>query len=193
MTIEQKKRILQRIHTIAEQKERVLVGIDGRCTSGKSSFGLWLQEQTNGTLLHMDDFFLQKDQRTPERYAAAGENVDHERFLKEVLLPLFRGEDFLYQPFDCHSMSLQKGTWIHPGAVVIVEGSYALREDLRPYYDVTVFMDVSQEKQKQRILQRNPDQVEAFQKQWIPQEEKYLSVYHIAEACDFCLDTSMDF
>ena len=35
-------------------------------------------------IFHMDDFYLQKYQRTQERYNEPGGNVDRERFKKEV-------------------------------------------------------------------------------------------------------------
>ena len=40
----------------------------------------------------MDDFFLQPDQRTKERFESPGENVDHERFEEEILIPLSKHE-----------------------------------------------------------------------------------------------------
>ena len=49
----------------------------------------------------MDHFFLRPEQRTPERLRTPGENVDHERFLEEVLCPLRAGRVFWYRPFDC--------------------------------------------------------------------------------------------
>jgi len=75
-------------------KKHKRIAIDGRCASGKSTLGAFLQKETGGNLIHMDDFFLRPEQRTKERYATPGENVDHERFYEEVLVPLQNGEDF---------------------------------------------------------------------------------------------------
>lgn len=46
----------------------------------------------------MDDFFLLPQDRTPERLAKPGENVDHERFDREVLSPLCHGQTAVYRP-----------------------------------------------------------------------------------------------
>ena len=48
--------ILKRINQVIEKQGYVVIGIDGRCASGKSHFSRWLQEQTRGTLIHMDTF-----------------------------------------------------------------------------------------------------------------------------------------
>ena len=66
----------------------VLIAIDGRCGSGKSTLGEYLQKTAGAQLLHMDDYYLRPEQRTRERYETPGENVDHERFLEEVMEPL---------------------------------------------------------------------------------------------------------
>ena len=54
----------------------------------------------------MDDFFLRPEQRTPERYAEPGGNVDRERFLAEVLIPLRAGETVQYRRFDCSTFTV---------------------------------------------------------------------------------------
>ena len=54
----------------------------------------------------MDDFYLQPHQRTEERLAEPGGNVDRERFLQEVLIPLHEGHDAVYRVFDCQILAL---------------------------------------------------------------------------------------
>ena len=51
--------------------------------SGKSVLGQLLSEVYSCNLFHMDDFFLRPEQRTAERLAEAGGNVDRERFLEK--------------------------------------------------------------------------------------------------------------
>ena len=101
MNIPEKEIILERIKA---SKKPVIVSIDGRCASGKSTLAKELAEELNADVIHMDDFYLRKEQRTPERYAEPGGNVDAERFLSEVLIPLKKGKAFTYHPFDCTVM-----------------------------------------------------------------------------------------
>ena len=86
-TITQLKALTDRIDKLMDEKGCVVVGIDGSCTSGKSTLAGWLAEQYDCNVFHMDDYFLRPEQRTAERFAEPGGNVDRERFAEEVLLP----------------------------------------------------------------------------------------------------------
>lgn len=180
--------ICERIRKILAQKGFCIVSIDGRCGSGKSTFGKKLQKEFDGNLLHMDDFFLRMEQRTPERYAAPGENVDHERFEQEVLIPLSERKPFVFYPFDCTCMHVSgKGVEVPVKAVNIIEGSYSMRTDLRKYYDLTVFLTVDPQEQIKRIIARNPDKEDAFREKWIPLEEAYFSAFDVENAADIVI------
>ena len=87
-------------------KSPLLVAIDGRCGSGKTTLGFYLQELFDCNLFHMDDFFLRVEQRTPERMKEVGGNVDYERFEKTVLEPLQKKQNVFYQPFSCSVISI---------------------------------------------------------------------------------------
>ena len=176
------------IRHLAEKNATVIVAIDGRCASGKTTMAELLRQELHGVLLHMDDFFLQPEQRDPERLAIPGENVDHERFLQEVLEPLHRGEKFVYRPYDCHTRSFLPPVEIIPGQINIVEGAYCCHPTLWPYYDLHIFMTVDGEKQLRRIAGRNgKEALPAFQNRWIPLEEKYFAAYDIAARCELCI------
>lgn len=167
-----------------------IVAIDGRCASGKSSFGKIVSEMTGAVLLHMDDFFLRPEQRTAERYQTPGANVDYERFEEEVLKPLRVGTSYLYRPFDCRRMRLTQGKVMEPGRITLVEGSYSMHSKLIKYYDLKVFLTVDKEVQLKRIEARNPDKVTDFVKRWIPLEEKYFSACHPEMNADLIFDTT---
>ena len=53
----------------AQDQSPVIVAIDGRCGAGKSTLAAVLAERLDANLIHMDDFFLRPEQRTPEYYA----------------------------------------------------------------------------------------------------------------------------
>ena len=59
------------INEIIKQEDNtdrpILVAIDGRCGSGKTTLGEYLKGQFDCNLFHMDDFFLRMEQRTPDR------------------------------------------------------------------------------------------------------------------------------
>lgn len=182
--------ILERIEALMAEKERVLVAIDGRCGAGKSTLAAALQQRLSCPLIHMDDFFLRPEQRTPARLAESGGNIDHERFLTEVLRPLRAGERFAYRPFSCATFTLGEPVEVTPGPVTLIEGSYSCHPALRACYDLTVFLSVGREEQLARLRARGGDAAaETFRTRWIPLEERYFSAFAIAERSDILLET----
>ena len=69
-----------KIDMLLGEREFVIVAIDGKCTSGKTTLAGRLAEIYDCNVFHMDDFFLRPEQRTAERFAEVGGNVDYERF-----------------------------------------------------------------------------------------------------------------
>ena len=67
----------KRIDLLLAQSGQVIVAIDGNCTAGKTTLAGMLEEMYDCSVFHMDDFFLRPEQRTPERYAEIGGNVDY--------------------------------------------------------------------------------------------------------------------
>lgn len=162
----------------------VRLAIEGGSASGKTMLGQILAERYDCTVFHMDDFFLRPEQRTASRFAEPGGNVDRERFLEEVLLPLRRGEKIFYRRFDCATMQLQKPIEIVPGKLVVTEGAYSMHPELTPYYDLSVFLDISPELQRDRISRRNTsEKAKRFFTEWIPMEQAYFAAFDIPARC----------
>lgn len=166
-----------------------LIALDGRCAAGKTTLAAQLQEKTGCNVLHMDDFFLRPEQRTKERLQQPGGNVDWERFRDEVLFPLKRGISCFYRPYDCHTQMFKKSVQIYPNGLTLVEGSYSCHPELWNFYHFHIFLTVSPEKQLCRIRKRNgTEELEMFQKKWIPLEELYFQTFSIKERCELCYD-----
>ena len=56
--------ILQEIQM--NKKEPLLIAIDGRCASGKTTLASRIKEEINCNVIHMDYFFLRPEQRTED-------------------------------------------------------------------------------------------------------------------------------
>ena len=179
------EKVKREIEKLLAEKESVIVAIDGRCASGKTTFANVLQQEMACNVVHMDDFFLRPEQITEARLQAPGENVDHERFWEEVLLPYKKGAVVSYRPYDCHTQQLKAPVYIVPGKVLIVEGAYSCHKSLYDHYDLHIFMDVEPEVQMERIVARNgAEQAKRFREMWIPLEERYLSAFDVEERCE---------
>ena len=175
------------IRSLPESGQTRVIAIDGRCASGKTTLAKQLREVLDCTVVHMDEFFLRPEQRTPERLSTPGGNVDYERFRQEVLMPLKRGTAFQYRPYDCKRQTLAESIRIVPREIAIVEGSYSCHPALWDSYDLRMFLTVEHQEQMRRIRKRNGEQAaETFLKKWIPMEELYFSTYRIENRCDLC-------
>ena len=166
----------------------LLIALDGRCAAGKTTLANRLAEQYGWGVIHLDDFFLQPSQRTSQRLAEPGGNLDRERLISEVLLPLTRHRPGVYRVFDCRTMGFAAVPRPLPAApVVLLEGSYACHPDLRPLCGLHVFLTVDPGEQLRRLTARNPARLQDFRTRWIPMEEQYFRYFHIPETCDLTL------
>lgn len=180
------------INRYRKENKDVVIAIDGKAASGKSTLAKFLCDMYQANIFHLDDFFLQPHQRVPERLLKPGGNVDHERFKEQVLLPLSKKETVHYQRFQCHTMTLEQETTPYPYTpVTIIEGSYSMLEELRQYYDITVALTLEDIKQIGRIYQRNDEEhALMFQSKWIPLENEYLNYYNVFKQVDYLFDTT---
>ncbi len=179
--------LLAKIDTMQRDGE-VRLAIEGGSASGKSTLGKMLAEIYGCTLFHMDDFFLTPSMRTAERLAEAGGNVDRERFLAEVLTPLSRGEEVAYRRYDCSTGEIMPPEARKPTRLTVTEGAYSMHPKLADFYNLSVFLEITPELQRARILKRNsPEMAERHFSTWIPMEERYFDAFNIRERCDVTL------
>ncbi len=173
--------VVKNPHETAGRKT-YLAAIDGMCGSGKSTMARILQEIYDCRLFHMDDYFLRPEQRTEERYAQPGGNVDYERFKEEILDHIGDKDGLRYRPFDCRTFSLQWDIEARWHSLNIVEGSYSQHPYFGDVYDLRFFCRVSPEEQRRRIrLRSGEEMLKKFEKIWIPMEDTYFKACGIQE------------
>lgn len=161
----------------------LIVAIEGGSASGKTTLASILAGIYDCNVFHMDDFFLRPEQRTPERFSEIGGNVDRERFLSEVLVPLKKGETVCYRPFDCARWALGEPITVAPKKLTVIEGAYSMHPELEGYYDHSVFLDIDADHQRERVLKRNPALADRFFGEWIPLENRYFGATRVKERC----------
>lgn len=189
------QKLIESILRIKNEKGNVLVAIDGRCASGKTTLaenlkGSLLAKGEKVTVIHIDEFFLRPEQRTKERLSVPGENIDHERFLEEVLKPINNGGKVKYRPFDCSIFALAEEKEVEINDIIIIEGSYSLNKNLSKFYDYKIFVTSDIKTRLDRILVRNGEKMQkVFIERWIPMEESYFEAFNIESECDFVLVT----
>lgn len=190
-SVESMKSAIDRVERLLAEGRCAFVAIDGPCASGKTVFAASLHERFGGNVLHMDDFFLRPEQRTPERFAEPGGNVDRERFEVEVLKPLAAGKAVRYRPWDCHTGDFATSRSVEPAALTVVEGSYSMHPALRGYYDLTMCLIVDPSERLRRLEARNPRMLQRFIDEWIPLENRYFESTNTQGSADLLVDTAL--
>ena len=179
--------IQSHIKFLLQQRDFIVIAIDGNCAAGKTTLAVKLSDLYDCNVFHMDDFFLRPEQRTPERFVQPGGNIDYERFAEEVLCPLMSRKTFFYRPFNCKTFDFSKPIRVTPKKINVIEGSYSHHPYFKDPYDLKIFMAITPEVQRQRILHRPSSLHKKFFEEWIPMERQYFEEFYIHHLSDICL------
>ena len=169
--------------------QTTLVAIDGLGGAGKSTLAMELGETLDTfSIVALDDFYR------PVAAALAPEQAcdayfDWQRLRDTVLAPLSRNSHACYQRYDWVSDALAEWHEVSPGGVVIVEGVYSTRPELRPRFDVTIFVDTPREERLARMLDRLYNDV-AWVERWMAAEDWYLEHMRPLDHVDLVVDGS---
>jgi uridine kinase len=181
--------LLDEIDRLLKINDRTIVAIDGNSTAGKSTLAAFLKNAYTCNVISMDHFFLRPEQRTRERLIQPGGNIDYERFVDQVLNPLKSESTFAYRPYDCKSGEFTEPITIDQRPLIVIEGVYSMHPNFtKPaynLYEIKVFLQVDEDEQKRRLLDRNPLMYERFINEWIPMENLYFEYFKIANNCDY--------
>ncbi len=184
------EKIIRKINELRVKNERLLIAIDGKCASGKTTLAEHIGQQIDCNIFHTDDYFLRPEQRTKDRLNEPGGNIDRERFSLEIIIPVLQGKDFYYYPYNCRKGALDDPIRSECKPINIIEGAYSCHPAMREYYDLRIFLSVSADKQLERLRKReNAESLEKFISKWIPLEERYFSSLNIPGHCDMNIVT----
>lgn len=167
--------VIAKVYELLEKQNVVFVAVDGFCGSGKTYLAKLLSELWDAEIIHADDFFLPPAMRTEARLSEVGGNIHYER-LAETLKQAEVHRPFDYFRYDCRLGSFVTKHFT-PKRLVIVEGTYVLREDLARHCDVKVQLVVSKLTQASRLIAREGSAgYEVFKNRWIPLENRYFDL-----------------
>ena len=176
---------------LANAAAPVVLALDGRCGSGKTTLANTLARQFPASItLHTDDFYLPPAQRIRGWEKTPCANMDLARLRDDVLAPARAGKPVLYRAYSCREGAYLPPRVLGPAPLVIVEGSYSHHPLLAGYETLQVFVTCSREAQTRRLQAREGERYANFAARWVPLEEGYLAQYHIAETADFVVDTT---
>jgi len=159
-------------------RNRYIIGIDRPGASGKSCLAdQILAQMSDIQIVHFDDFYLGND--AADTKLTLGSRFDWARLEQQVLLPLSNNQKAYYQVYDWQLQKLGKWKTVMPNGIVIVEGVYSTRSELRHYYDLTVFVTANYETRLQRGIDRDGiSSRDKWMKEWMPEEIMYIESEH---------------
>lgn len=141
---------------LAQTPTRPLVlALDGRCGSGKTTLANALAAQLPGcTLLRTDDFYLPPARRSPDWAHTPCANMDLTRLRDEALRPAYAGQPVAYRAYSCREGAFLPPAQLPAQPLVILEGSYSHHPLLRPYETLRVFVTCTKAEQTRRLQAR---------------------------------------
>lgn len=164
-----------------------LVAIDGRSGSGKSTFAEEIADQVKHTqIVHGDDFYRVMDEAERLKLDAAGGYqlyIDWQRLKRDVLDRFRRGEVARYRQYDWGANVLAGWKDVHPQGLVLVEGVYSTRPELRHFFDLTIYVEVAEEVRIQRQIERDQNSLDWI-KRWAAAEEYFEANFSPAKKAD---------
>jgi len=150
-----------------ERPHPVRVAIDGRSAAGKTTFSAALAERLAASgreiaVVHLDDYHPVGYRQgggsaayTPERYIDEG--FDFAAFQRDVLEPTRPGGSgaVAFALAGVFDDAPECGVVLGPGSILIVDGAFLLKPDLRGWWDYAIWLDVSFETMIRRAVGRD--------------------------------------
>jgi len=182
--------IFNRIDELLNKKDHVIVAIDGCSASFKTTFSDILAKRYDSNIIHIDDFYNKKTENTPKHLKISVEGNINYPYLKENVIDRLKDDSFLYQKFDCKTQTFLKEEIVYKKSLAIIEGTYSLNPKLGKYYDLSIFFDLNEDTQKERIMIRNKDSFEWFISTWVRLEKVYFAHFNIKNNVDIVINTT---
>jgi uridine kinase len=195
--------VVATIRARAVRAQRLVVAIDGRSGSGKSTVATAVARAIGAVIVPCDDFFAASvsnaewDRRTPEQRAA--EAMDWRRLKREAIEPLRAGRPARWYAFDFPAGPRADGTYPLQGIptelaskpVVLLDGAYSARPELADVLDLSVLVEAASLTREARLAAREAaDFLQQWHARWDLAEDYYFGQVRPPSAFDVVLQTN---
>lgn len=165
-----------------------VVAIDGGSGAGKSTIAHAVADRLDGVVIPCDDFFsvhvTDLEWNKMPANARADSCLNWRRLKAEALIPLKEGRPAKWKALDFESGQQADGTYslkdsfevAEPKRLIVLEGAFASRAELRDEIDFAVLVDVPAPVRHARLRSREaPEVLEYWHARWDEAEELYLA------------------
>lgn len=203
------QKLRARILGIKHPGRSSIIGIDGVDLSGKTSLSNELAEMITKTsqkviLIHVDDFLQPSEIRNQRgKFSPIGfyeDYFDFSTLFDCILLPTHFGERVTYSFYANTSQGREKQLidyTIEPGDLLLVEGLFLLRKELRMCFDLLIRLKISPSLVLERAIARDIPKLGSFEyvrrhykEQVLPAQAIYETMFEPDEHSDIVIDNS---
>ncbi len=172
----------------------ILVAVDGRSGTGKSSIAKIIAERLGGVEIVADNFWVggtneEWDKKSPKEKAEQA--IDWKRIRNEVLEPLLAGKPATWRPFDWESGHGQSENALHsePKPLIVLDGAYATRPELQDIIDFSLLVEVPNDiSRRTRLVEREGEEyMKDWHNRWDVAEDYYFSNVRQPESFDMVI------
>lgn len=194
------------IHNRKSPDRPLVVGITGVDTAGKSRLAVSLEDRLRAgrqpmQLIHVDDFHRPRAQRSdpeltePQQFYRL--SIDFGRLTRELLEPIRQrgGVETRLRLLDhfTDTWCVHRSYQVQAETVVLIEGIFLLRPEIRPFIDVMVFLEVDEPTVLARAEARDvPGQgievMARYHRKYLPGQREYLAANHPQTHADIIVD-----
>lgn len=187
----------------AAERSPLVVALDGRSGSGKSTFATAVACLIPATIVPCDDFFAANisahgwDIRSPAERAR--DALDWARLIREAIEPLLAGHSATWFPFDFAAGTRADGSYAlstdvvrrDPARVIILDGAYSARPELGRFVQFSILMEAPEAVRWHRLAAREePGFLAAWHARWDGAEDHYFTHVVPPTAFDIVVDGS---
>lgn len=189
---------IYRIRELSRTTSPLVIAVDGRSGTGKSTLSAWIAGQVDATLIDQDDFYAGGAIETWQRLTPqekADRVIDWRRVRAEVLQPLRAGVRASWQPFDWETMEglAAEPITAQPSSMVILDGAYSSRPELADLIDLSILVTLPDAVRRARLRQREGEEVASeWHAIWDEAEEYYFNAVRPPEAFDVVINRPVD-
>ncbi len=183
--------VCKRITEIKAMKNKpIVVAVDGRSGTGKSTISALIAESTRGVLINTDDFWSggsDEEWEAKDPQTRADRAIDWQRLKREVIEPFLSAAVVQYFPFNFQDGSGLSASPIvvQPADIIILDGAYSSRPELEDLIDFSILV-ISQDdaaRRRRLILREGLKYMQRWHRLWDPAESHYFT--HIRPSTAF--------
>jgi uridine kinase len=189
---------VQRILELVQDTSPIVVAVDGRSGTGKSTLSAWIARHLGATVIDQDDFYaggtIEAWQRLTPR-EKADRVIDWRRVRGEALQPLRAGRRASWRPFDWEAMAglASEPITAQPSRIVILDGAYSSRPELTDLIDLSILVTLPDVVRRARLMQREGEEfMSEWHAIWDEAEEFYFGAVRPPETFDVVIRRPAD-